>query len=110
MSAGNISKASSLFTYDSKYLEDNYRSPPSHDAAFVPAFSLPETPDDPLVADVLTSCFGEGAEFCKYDALATRSIAFGNATLRAYQSLMSLKEALQPGTTSYKMNPYLCLL
>lgn len=77
---------------------DNYHSLPSHHAAFVPAFSLPETPDDPLVADVLTTCVGAGAEFCKYDALAARSVAVGNATLGAYQSLMSLKEALQPGT------------
>ncbi|XP_071339844.1 sushi domain-containing protein 2 isoform X2 [Trachinotus anak] len=92
----NISKASSLFTYDSKYLLDTYSFPPSHDAAFVPAFSLPETPEDPLVADMLTMCFGEGAQFCKHDTLAARSLAVGNATLRAYRNLQALMEALQP--------------
>ncbi|CAJ1069461.1 sushi domain-containing protein 2 [Xyrichtys novacula] len=92
----NISKASSLFTYDSKYLLDNYYFPPSLDPAFVPAFSLPERPDDPLVADMLMMCFGEGAEFCKYDTLTTRSLAVGNATLRVYQNYQARMEALEP--------------
>ncbi|XP_056231786.1 sushi domain-containing protein 2 [Seriola aureovittata] len=93
----NISKTFSLFTYDSKYLLDTYGFPQSHDAAFVPAFSLPpETPDDPLVADMLTTCRGDGAQFCKFDTLTTRSLAVGNATLRAYQNLQALMEALQP--------------
>ncbi|XP_068994992.1 sushi domain-containing protein 2 [Embiotoca jacksoni] len=92
----NISKESSLFTYDSKYLLDTYYFPPSHDPAFVPAFSLPERPDDRLLADILTLCFGEGAQFCKYDTLTTRSLAAGNATLRAFQSHQALTEALEP--------------
>ncbi|XP_049434450.1 sushi domain-containing protein 2 [Epinephelus fuscoguttatus] len=92
----NISKKSSLFTYDSKYLLETYYFPPSHDPAFVPAFSLPETPDDPLVGDMLTMCFGEGAVFCKYDTLTTRSLTMGNATLRAYQSHQAQMKALEP--------------
>ncbi|XP_072243499.1 sushi domain-containing protein 2 isoform X2 [Leuresthes tenuis] len=92
----NISKTSSLFTYDTKYLLDSYYFPPSHDAAFVPAFSLPERPDHPLVADMLSMCRGEGAHFCKYDTLITRSLAEGKATLRAYQSHQALMEALKP--------------
>ncbi|GAA6218625.1 sushi domain-containing protein 2-like [Lates japonicus] len=90
----NISKKSSLFTYDSKYLLDTF--PPNHDPAFVPAFSLPETPDDPLVADMLSMCSGEGEHFCKYDTLTTGSLAVGNATLRAFQNHQALMEALQP--------------
>ncbi|XP_068167879.1 sushi domain-containing protein 2 isoform X2 [Antennarius striatus] len=82
----NISKRTSLFTYDSKYLLDNFYFPPSHHSEFVPAFSLPERPDDPLVADMLTVCSGGGAAFCKYDTLTTRSLAVGNATLRVYQN------------------------
>ncbi|XP_040010330.1 sushi domain-containing protein 2 isoform X2 [Xiphias gladius] len=92
----NISKKSSLFTYDSKYLLDTYSFPPSHDPAFVPAFSQPEPPGDPLVADMLTTCVGEGAQFCKYDTLTTRSLAVGNTTLGAYQNLQALMEALRP--------------
>lgn len=96
-STGSISNKSSLFTYDSKDLLDTY-FPPSHKPAFVPAFSLPERPDDPLVADMLKLCFGEGAKFCKYDTLTTRSLTMGNATLRAYQSHQALMETLEPGT------------
>nr|XP_046241528.1 sushi domain-containing protein 2 isoform X2 [Scatophagus argus] len=91
-----ISKESSLFTYDSKYLLDSYYFPPSQDPAFVPAFSLPERRDDPLVADMLTMCFGKGAEFCKYDTLTTRSLTMGNATLRAYQKHRAQTAALEP--------------
>lgn len=92
----NVSKESSLFTYDSKYLLDTYYSPTNRKPAFVPAFSLPERPDDALVADMLTMCSGEGAKFCKYDTLTTRSLTVGNATLRAYQSHQALMEALKP--------------
>uniref|UniRef100_A0A8D0DEN9 Sushi domain containing 2 n=1 Tax=Sander lucioperca TaxID=283035 RepID=A0A8D0DEN9_SANLU len=92
----NISKKSSLFTYDSTYLLDTYYFPPSHDHTFVPAFSQPERPDDPLVADTLTICVGEGAKFCKYDTLTTRSLTMGNATLRAYQNHLALIKALEP--------------
>ncbi|XP_071374973.1 sushi domain-containing protein 2 [Centroberyx affinis] len=92
----NISKETSLFTYDSKYLLETYYYPPTHDPAFVPAFSLPERPDDPLVADMLNMCFGDGAQFCKYDTLTTRSLALGNATLRAYQSHSALIQDLEP--------------
>jgi len=106
---GKISKASSLFTYDTKYLLDSYYFPPSHDAAFVPAFSLPERPDHPLVADMLSMCRGEGAHFCKYDTLITQSLAEGKATLRAYQSHQALMEALKPGTASIQAS-ICCLL
>lgn len=92
----NISKKSSLFTYDSNYLLDTYCFPPSHDPAFVPAFSVAQRPDDPLVEDTMTMCVGEGAQFCKYDTLTTRSLAVGNSTLRAYQNHQALLEALEP--------------
>lgn len=96
MAAGwNISKPSSLFTYDSKYLLDTYYFPPSLDPSFVPNFSPPERPDDPLVADMLMVCSGEGAEFCKYDTLTTRSLEIGNATLRAYRSYWALMPAVE---------------
>ncbi|XP_061586545.1 sushi domain-containing protein 2 [Cololabis saira] len=92
----NISKTSSLFTYDTNYLLDSYWFPPSHDPAFVPAFALPESPDDPLVADMLSVCSGEGAQLCKHDTLITRSLARGNAVLKAYQRHRALVSALEP--------------
>uniref|UniRef100_A0A3Q2W0I2 Sushi domain containing 2 n=1 Tax=Haplochromis burtoni TaxID=8153 RepID=A0A3Q2W0I2_HAPBU len=92
----NISKNSSLFTYDSEHLLDMYNIPPSHDPTFVPAFSLPESLDDPLVADMLTMCYGEGSQFCKYDTLTTRDLTVGNATLKAYQKHQALLHALKP--------------
>ncbi len=95
LSAGNVSEKSSLFTYDSKYLLDNYYTPPSRDPAYVPAFFLPNAS---LEAAVLTMCLGEGGEFCKYDTLITQSIAKGNATLSAYQSHLAKVAALGPGT------------
>ncbi|XP_047238000.1 sushi domain-containing protein 2 isoform X2 [Girardinichthys multiradiatus] len=92
----NISKMSSLFTYDSQYLLDSYFFPSSHDSAFVPAYSLHAKPDDPLVADMLSMCLGEGAQFCIHDTLISQSLAVGNATLRAHQHHQALMEALQP--------------
>uniref|UniRef100_A0A087Y8R0 Sushi domain containing 2 n=1 Tax=Poecilia formosa TaxID=48698 RepID=A0A087Y8R0_POEFO len=94
--AWNISNMSSLFTYDSHYLLDSYFFPLSHDPAFVPAFSLPLKPDDPLAADMLSMCLGEGAHFCIHDTLISRSLAVGNATLRAHQHHQALMEALKP--------------
>ena len=99
LSTGKVPKKSSLFTLDSKRLLDAHSSTPSPDPVFVPAFSLPETPDDPLVADMLKMCVGEGARFCKYDTLTTRSLAVGNSTLGAHRNFQALMDALQPGTT-----------
>ncbi|XP_035022120.2 sushi domain-containing protein 2 isoform X2 [Hippoglossus stenolepis] len=91
-----VPKMSSLFTHDSKRLLEAHSFTPSPDPAFVPAFSLPETPDDPLVAGMLTTCVGEGARFCKYDTLTTRSLAVGNSTLWAHRNFQALMDALQP--------------
>lgn len=100
-SSGNISKTSSLFTYDSDDLLDSYYFPPSHDSTFVPAFTPPETPDDPLVADMRAACVGEGAEFCEHDTLVTRSLEKGNASLWAYRGHRTLRRALEPGTAPF---------
>lgn len=95
---GTVPKRSSLFTYDSKYLLDTYSLLPNPNPAFVPAFSLPEIPDDSLVEEMMKICSGEGAQFCKYDTLATQSLTMGNATLRAYNDHLAIIEALEPGT------------
>uniref|UniRef100_A0A8C7CZ74 Sushi domain containing 2 n=1 Tax=Oncorhynchus kisutch TaxID=8019 RepID=A0A8C7CZ74_ONCKI len=88
------SNQTSLFTYDSKYLLDAYYYV-KHDPAFVPAFSVSEDPADPLVGDMLKMCFGDGAQFCKYDTLSTRSLAVGNATLLSFRSHQTLMQDLE---------------
>ncbi|XP_010874344.2 sushi domain-containing protein 2 [Esox lucius] len=89
------SNETSLFTYDSKHLLDTYYYV-KHDPGFVPAFSVVEDPRDPLVLDMLNMCFGEGALFCKYDTLITRSLAVGNSTLMSFQSHEALLHDLLP--------------
>lgn len=98
LSTGAISNDTSLFTYDSARLQDSYLSfTKHHDPDFVPAFSLPESPGDPLLSDVLEICVGNGANLCKYDSLATRSLRVGNATMSAYRSHAALVNDLTPG-------------
>uniref|UniRef100_A0A665T6M2 AMOP domain-containing protein n=1 Tax=Echeneis naucrates TaxID=173247 RepID=A0A665T6M2_ECHNA len=89
----DLIRASSLFRYDSKNLLDTCGFPPSHDAAFVPALSPPETPDDPLVADMLAARFGDEAQLSKYDTLTTLSLQSRSEATRSHQARM---ETLQP--------------
>lgn len=96
-SPGAVTNETSLFTYDSTHLLDEYYYAPKHDPSFVPVFSVAEDLEDPLLEPTLQMCSGEGAEFCKYDALITRSLEQGNATLISFRSHMSIKNALQSG-------------
>ncbi|XP_042364941.1 sushi domain-containing protein 2-like [Plectropomus leopardus] len=91
-----ISNKSALFTYDSDYLLDTYFYAPRHDHTFVPVFSVPESPDDPLADQASKICSGEGAQFCRYDILVGRSASMGNATKESFQSHISLVEDLKP--------------
>lgn len=91
-----ITNETSLFTYDSTYLLNEYYYAPRHDPSFIPNFSVTEDPEDPLLEPALNLCAGEGASFCKYDALSMRSLEQGNATLLAYRGHTSTKRALEP--------------
>ncbi|KAK6306016.1 hypothetical protein J4Q44_G00229410 [Coregonus suidteri] len=88
------SNETSLFTYDTKYLLDTYYYV-KHDPTFIPAFSVSSDPADPLVEDMLKMCFGEGAQFCKYDTMSTRSLVVGNATLLSFRSHETLMQDLE---------------
>ncbi|CAF99249.1 unnamed protein product, partial [Tetraodon nigroviridis] len=92
---GAITAASSLFTYDSKYLLDTYASGPKHHVNFIPVFSIPENPNDPLANQTSEICSGEGWQFCRYDILVGRNPSLGNATRAAFQSHISLLKALR---------------
>lgn len=91
-----IANESTLFTYDSAYLTDHYLHVSKHDPDFVPVFSPPEDPSDPLWSDMTRICFGHGASFCKYDTLVTGSLNTGNATISAVRTHMALANDLSP--------------
>uniref|UniRef100_A0A8C1ERN9 Sushi domain containing 2 n=1 Tax=Cyprinus carpio carpio TaxID=630221 RepID=A0A8C1ERN9_CYPCA len=95
-SLGAITNETSLFTYDSTFLLNEYYYAPKHDPSFIPNFSVTEDPEDPLLEPALSLCAGEGASFCKYDTLSMRSLEQGNATLLAFRSHTSTKKALEP--------------
>ncbi|KAL0193914.1 hypothetical protein M9458_012210 [Cirrhinus mrigala] len=100
-SPGAITNETSLFTYDSHYLLNEYYYAPKHDSSFIPNFSVTEDPEDPLLEPMLNLCAGEGASFCKYDALSMRSLEQGNATLLAYRSHTATRKALAPGKCNH---------
>uniref|UniRef100_A0A3P9H7J0 Sushi domain-containing protein 2 n=1 Tax=Oryzias latipes TaxID=8090 RepID=A0A3P9H7J0_ORYLA len=91
-----VPNASALFTYDSNYLLETYYFVPRHDPSFIPAFSAPEDPDDPLSDQAAEICSGESSPFCRYDILVGRSLTMGNDTRRSFQSHISLVEDLKP--------------
>ncbi|KAJ8384933.1 hypothetical protein AAFF_G00197410 [Aldrovandia affinis] len=91
-----ITNETSLFTYDSEYLLKTFYFGPKHDSGFVPLFSVPDTPADPLYQEAQRMCAGQGSAFCRFDALAARSLEVGNATKVAFQSYAVLVQDLQP--------------
>lgn len=67
--SGAVLNTSALFTYDSEYLLTTFYYEPRHDKSFVPVFSVPENPDDPLTDQAAEICSGEGSQFCRYEML-----------------------------------------
>ncbi|XP_035986604.1 sushi domain-containing protein 2-like [Fundulus heteroclitus] len=61
----SVQNTSALFTYDSEYLLNTYYFVPRHDPSFIPVFSVPENPDDPLNIQAAEICTGEGSQFCR---------------------------------------------
>ncbi|KAK2845374.1 hypothetical protein Q7C36_010228 [Tachysurus vachellii] len=91
-----VTNESSLFTYDSEHLLNEYYFSPKHDPLFIPQFSVNEDPSDPLLSPTLKMCVGHGAQFCKYDTLSTRSLELGNNTLHAVRTHAATVQDLQP--------------
>uniref|UniRef100_A0A8C6TKN6 Sushi domain containing 2 n=1 Tax=Neogobius melanostomus TaxID=47308 RepID=A0A8C6TKN6_9GOBI len=69
--AGSISPNSSLFTYDTTYLENEYKNAPKHDVTFFPDFYITENASDPLLNQAIQICSGEGAQFCRLDRITS---------------------------------------
>ncbi|KAG7318162.1 hypothetical protein KOW79_017917 [Hemibagrus wyckioides] len=91
-----VKNESSLFTYDSEQLLNEYYFSLKHDPSFIPRFTVSEDPSDPLLSPTLKMCVGDGAQFCKYDTLITRSLELGNSTLHAVRTHMATAQDLQP--------------
>ncbi|XP_073481569.1 sushi domain-containing protein 2 [Aquarana catesbeiana] len=87
-----VTSDSSLFTYDSKFLLDNYQV--KHDPDFLPTFSVQEDPNDQFTKDVIKMCGND--HFCRFDALTTRSLLVGNATKLSHDNHQKLVQVLQP--------------
>ncbi|XP_076853996.1 sushi domain-containing protein 2 isoform X2 [Brachyhypopomus gauderio] len=91
-----ITNETSLFTYDSEFLLNEYFFAPKHDPTFTPNFSVSEDPSDPLLQPTLKMCAGVWVAFCKYDTLSTRSLEMGNNTLLSLRNHANTVRDLQP--------------
>ncbi|XP_062890494.1 sushi domain-containing protein 2 [Mobula hypostoma] len=92
-----IENKSSLFTYDSQFLLNNYLHAPKHDPAFTPIFHVSENPANLLHARMNALC--EGIESCRFDTLVTESLQVGNETKLSYLNYRKLVESLEPVTS-----------
>ncbi|XP_078083099.1 sushi domain-containing protein 2 isoform X2 [Mustelus asterias] len=92
-----IENKSSLFTYDSQFLLNNYLHAPKHSPDFIPIFHVSDNPGDPLYAEMSALC--QENEFCQFDTLVTKNLKVGNATKISYENYLTLIENLQPVTS-----------
>ncbi|KAM4808187.1 sushi domain-containing protein 2 [Rhinophrynus dorsalis] len=90
-----VTNESSLFTYDSQKLINDYKD--KHDPHFLPTFDVVEDPNDPLVAQMKELC--DLDPFCRFDVLTTKDLKVGNATKISHLSHTSLIDNLQPVVT-----------
>ncbi|EMP37206.1 Sushi domain-containing protein 2 [Chelonia mydas] len=84
----------SLFTYDTQFLLNNFFYAEKHNSAFIPVFSPYEDPADLLVKEMTLLC--DSDPFCRFDVLTTRSLKVGNSTRVSHQNHKWLVESLQP--------------
>lgn len=86
---------SSLLTYDSPFLVNNFLYLPKHDSNFQPLFPEEVTLSPSQAAEVAKLC-GED-RFCSFDVAATGHLSVGNATRVAHQQHLHHLHSLQPG-------------
>ncbi|XP_044857293.1 sushi domain-containing protein 2 isoform X7 [Mauremys mutica] len=89
-----VKNETSLFTYDTQFLLNNFFYVAKHNSAFIPVFSPYEDPADLLVKEMTLLC--DSDPFCKFDVLTTRSLKVGNSTRVSHQNHKWLVESLQP--------------
>lgn len=95
VSPGAVKNSSSLLTYDSQFLVNNFLYGPKHDPNFQPLFPEETTPNPSQATEAAKLC-GDN-HFCIFDVMATGSLSLGNATLVAHQLHQSRAQSLQPG-------------
>ncbi|XP_040504045.1 sushi domain-containing protein 2 isoform X2 [Gallus gallus] len=89
-----VENGTSLFTYDTETLLNDYFYGEKHNASFLPVFHPHEDPADPLVEEMVSLC--DSDPFCRFDVLTTRSLQVGNFTRLSHQNHKQLVESLEP--------------
>ncbi|KFQ31238.1 Sushi domain-containing protein 2, partial [Merops nubicus] len=89
-----VENGTSLFTYDTEFLLNNFFYGEKHNASFLPVFFPYEDPADPLVKEMVLLC--DSDPFCRFDVLTTRSLQVGNSTRLSHQNHKLLVENLEP--------------
>ncbi|KAK4813058.1 hypothetical protein QYF61_007560, partial [Mycteria americana] len=89
-----VENGTSLFTYDTEFLVNNFFYGEKHNASFLPVFFPYEDPADPLVKEMVLLC--DSDPFCRFDVLTTRSLQVGNSTRLSHQKHKLLVENLEP--------------
>ncbi|KAI5133217.1 sushi domain-containing protein 2 isoform X1 [Manis pentadactyla] len=89
-----VKNDSSLLTYDSPFLVNNFLYLPKHDSNFQPLFPEEATLSPSQAAEVAKLC-GED-RFCSFDVAATGHLSMGNATKVAHQQHLRHLHSLQP--------------
>ncbi|KAK2500184.1 hypothetical protein MC885_011117 [Smutsia gigantea] len=89
-----VKNDSSLLTYDSPFLVNNFLYLPKHDNNFQPLFPEEATVSPSQATDVAELC-GED-RFCSFDVAATGRLSVGNATRMAHQQHLRHLHSLQP--------------
>eukprot|EP00076_Gallus_gallus_P045854 XP_025011392.1 sushi domain-containing protein 2 isoform X2 [Gallus gallus] len=89
-----VENGTSLFTYDTETLLNDYFYGEKHNASFLPVFHPQEDPADPLVEEMVSLC--DSDPFCRFDVLTTRSLQAGNFTRLSHQNHKQLVESLEP--------------
>ncbi|XP_077730643.1 sushi domain-containing protein 2 isoform X1 [Canis aureus] len=92
-----VRNTSSLLTYDSWFLVNNFLYQPKHDYTFQPLFPEETTPNPSQAAEAAKLC-GDNY-FCIFDVMATGSLSVGNATRMAHQWHQHRAQSLQPVTS-----------
>ncbi|XP_054448861.1 sushi domain-containing protein 2 [Pteronotus mesoamericanus] len=94
-----VENASSLLTYDSRFLVNNFLYGPKHDPTFQPLFPEDISPSPDQETEAAKLC-GDNY-FCSFDVAATGSLSVGNATRVAHQlhqhRVQSLKSVVSCG-------------
>ncbi|XP_066116109.1 sushi domain-containing protein 2 [Saccopteryx bilineata] len=89
-----VENATSLLTYDSRLLVNNFLYGPKHDPTFQPLFPEEITPSPGQETEAAKLC-GDN-HFCSFDVAATGSLSVGNATRMAYQLHQHRVQSLKP--------------